>query len=106
MLNVIVNPMIWFELEQKGYWIDLKDEKLTFRNEENEPLFEIIHDRIEHGNYLLTKKNSYYIVHKIHVTCNEQSDPNLRFKIRENGRMKRMNINIDHDGNETNDLQD
>ena len=44
MLGVKVIYRYFWQLDRNGYWFDSSDGKLTLRNSENSPLFEVIHD--------------------------------------------------------------
>lgn len=99
MLNVTVNPLILPMFKKKGYWFDFDCCKTTFRNRENIPLFEIIYDQTTYLNILLTRKSEYR-TGSINITCNGKGEPNLHFNIIENGKTKRMTININYDGQE------
>ena len=50
MLNVTVHPLIFPKFVMEGYWFDFEDCKTTFRNKENKPLFEVIHNQRTHEN--------------------------------------------------------
>lgn len=99
MLNVTINPLIYPMFDMKGYWFDFDNTKTTFRNQENLPLFEILHNQTTHENVLLTRESVYY-VGAINITCNGKGEPNLHFKTIQNGKVESMIINIDYDGNE------
>ena len=73
MLNVTVNPLVLSRLDAEGYWFDFEDNKTTLRNQENMPLFEIIHNQITHGNILLTKKDVCY-ANVIDITFDEERE--------------------------------
>lgn len=99
MLNVTVNPLALPMFKKKCYWFDFNCCKTTFRNQENNPLFEIIYDQTTYRNILLTRKSVYY-TGSINVSCNAKGEPNLYFKIIENGKTERITININYDGQE------
>ena len=99
MLNVTVNPLILPMFKKKGYCFDFDCCKTTFRNRENIPLFEIIYDQTTYLNILLTRKSEYR-TGSINITCNGKGEPNLHFNKIENGKTKRMTININYDGQE------
>lgn len=96
MLNVTVHPLIFPKFVMEGYWFDFEDCKTTFRNKENKPLFEVIHNQRTHENILLTRENFYY-VYDIYITCNGKGEPNLDFRTKG----ERITININYDGQET-----
>ncbi len=99
MLNVTSNPLIMPMFYMKGYWFDFDCGKTTFRNAENNPLFEIICNQITGENILLTRENVYYAT-DIHITCNGKGEPNLHFDVIENDEVRRITININYDGYE------
>ena len=98
--NVTANDLVLTMFEREGYWFDSDDNSTIFRNREDKPLFEIIHDQTTHENTLLTKENVYY-TESIDITFNKKGEPNLHFDITENGETRMMTVNINYDGNET-----
>lgn len=98
MLNVEVFGPHFPIFDKKGYWIDFSESKLTFRNSENLPLFEIIHDRKTHENILMTRENVYYTDH-IFICCDHDYHPTLAFDVGTNNFFT-ITITVDENGNE------
>ena len=101
MLGVKVIYRYFWQLDRNGYWFDSSDGKLTLRNSENSPLFEVIHDPHTHENILMTKENVYY-TYEINILCDAAGHPSLCFGSGTNGIdiFPTNSITIDENGNE------
>ena len=92
MINVNVFFPAISAFESKGYWFDFEERKITFRNPENKPIFEIIRDQTNHRNILLTMEEVCY-AELIEVAYSEKGP--ILYCLNKNEGMKQVHVAVE-----------